>query len=752
MLAIRIGNNDTLVFDSENGELVATLDLPNEPVGGVCWGPDGKQLVTTGPIRLWNWETEKLVKTGPEISRAAVAWRPGRRQIAFPSSDGIKIWDLDSERTVRDLYGHPNIESLCWSPDGKFLASCGLDKSVRIWEVDDRAPLGEKFGEGRNDDLAWDASGQFLVGNSALNFANVWDTKNSELSKRHFSELENLESNRLWAIAINKTDGRGAFGGTNQHVRVWDRSSDKIDVYEGIVGETKALAWAPDGYLAAICWPPHYNLETKSSTPKTSCNLVVWDPAGNLIGGPKATGGGFGMGLDWHPDGSRIATAGLNQTIQIWNSATLELLQEIPMPNPFFENSELRYSPDGSRIATANQNAIFVWDAESGEMLGKLDEIREDFRTVDWTPDGTMLAAGTYDSTSVWDAEHFRLAIKFDWGVQQVRWASDGLRLGVSIGDTIRILDATWGYELEGTVPPDAQASQVNISKSPQRPANPEIVRSNTAQALVSDEWTWSDPIRLSDKVNTEHNEYEPFISHDGLQLYFNSDRPGGAGGYDLYVCNRETKDHDWGPAENLGAVINSPANDEGAHLLADGTSLYFNSNRNGENDLFVSERRDSGEWSVPTALPSPINSNSIEGEPTLSRDGLTLVFVSTRSNKFELFISQRESVDAPWSPPQNPPWLNQPAWQGAPCILDDEIGSVLFFHSANGPRIASRSSSSDLFLISEALPRSEKIGAALSPCLCDDGQTLYFRRLDPNTGTYDIWMSKRVRKAKAKN
>ena len=122
------------------------------------------------------------------------------------------------------------------------------------------------------------------------------------------------------------------------------------------------------------------------------------------------------------------------------------------------------------------------------------------------------------------------------------------------------------------------------------------------------------------------------------------------------------------------------------------------------------------------------------------------MVFVSTRSNRFELFVSQRKSVDARWSPPKNPVWLNTAAWQGGPSIVDDEMGSALIYHSSDGPKIASRRSASESFLISESLYKSEAVGSSMSPCLCNEGRTLYFRRLNPETGTYDIWVSNRLK------
>lgn len=98
--------------------------------------------------------------------------------------------------------------------------------------------------DGRNESIAWDRSGRFLIGNSGRNFANVWDTTTFQVKQRPFAQADDLESNRLWAIAVNQRDGRVAFGGSNSQVRVWDRRDDSVEVYEENVGETKRLAWA----------------------------------------------------------------------------------------------------------------------------------------------------------------------------------------------------------------------------------------------------------------------------------------------------------------------------------------------------------------------------------------------------------------------------------------------------------------------------------------------------------------------------
>ncbi len=64
----------------------------------------------------------------------------------------------------------------------------------------------------------------------------------------------------------------------------------------------------------------------------------------------------------------------------------------------------------------------------------------------------------------------------------------------------------------------------------------------------------WSKTVKLNKNINTKYWESHGFISQDGNQLIFASDRPGGFGGLDLYVSRKINGD--WGPAVNLGPKL----------------------------------------------------------------------------------------------------------------------------------------------------------------------------------------------------
>ncbi|MFH2002103.1 MAG: VWA domain-containing protein [Planctomycetota bacterium] len=97
----------------------------------------------------------------------------------------------------------------------------------------------------------------------------------------------------------------------------------------------------------------------------------------------------------------------------------------------------------------------------------------------------------------------------------------------------------------------------------------------------------WGEPIAL-DALNTEYDELGPELSRDGHYLYFYSNRPGGIGGYDLWV-SRWTGEG-WNTPENLGQGVNSEFNEYGPGLSPDGNQVYFSSNRL-ERELTPEER-----------------------------------------------------------------------------------------------------------------------------------------------------------------
>ncbi len=150
---------------------------------------------------------------------------------------------------------------------------------------------------------------------------------------------------------------------------------------------------------------------------------------------------------------------------------------------------------------------------------------------------------------------------------------------------------------------------------------------------LEGDEWGKDKVIQIAgDSIVIAH----PAISTDELTLYFTSDMAGGIGGKDLWMVSRASKSDEWGKVPvNLGAQINTSADEMYPYIHNDGT-LYFSSNGHiglGGLDIYKAIPKADGTWKVEN-MESPINSNADDFGITFQNDQEKGFFSSSRTVK----------------------------------------------------------------------------------------------------------------------
>ena len=121
----------------------------------------------------------------------------------------------------------------------------------------------------------------------------------------------------------------------------------------------------------------------------------------------------------------------------------------------------------------------------------------------------------------------------------------------------------------------------------------------------------FSDPVILEKHINSPSEEIAACINAEGDVIYFASDRPGGLGGTDIYVC-KKTPSGKWGVALNAGKEINTNQNEDFPNISPDGKTLYFSSTGHtsmGGYDVFkVTLDEATGQWENPKNLGYPVN------------------------------------------------------------------------------------------------------------------------------------------------
>lgn len=169
----------------------------------------------------------------------------------------------------------------------------------------------------------------------------------------------------------------------------------------------------------------------------------------------------------------------------------------------------------------------------------------------------------------------------------------------------------------------------------------------------------WNEAIYLPGNINRpEYNEGAGSVSGDGNTLYFTlCDRPGVIGRCDIYSSER-INDH-WGTPHNLGPPINTEGWESQPSISSDGNTLYFISSRPGGYggfDIWRSEKNYYGNWGAPVNLGPKINTPGNEISPFIHPDNETLYFSSdgwVGMGGKDLFYSRR-GQDGKWQKPVN--------------------------------------------------------------------------------------------------
>lgn len=123
---------------------------------------------------------------------------------------------------------------------------------------------------------------------------------------------------------------------------------------------------------------------------------------------------------------------------------------------------------------------------------------------------------------------------------------------------------------------------------------------------------TWSAVEALPGLINSSYRESSVSITKDGEHLFFASERPGGFGGSDIYVCTKDSRG-EWSKVKNLGSSINTEYDEDGPYIDYEGKTLYFSSKGRkgmGGFDIFKTNllNIDKNEWSDPENMGYPIN------------------------------------------------------------------------------------------------------------------------------------------------
>lgn len=276
---------------------------------------------------------------------------PDGRWLASVGRDrSLRIWNLATGERAHRIHAHGNwCQTVRYSPDGKLLATGGLDRRIRFWNP-----------------LTGDPQGELT---------------------------EHL--NGVHALAFSPDGGRLVSGGRDKLIRIWNLAR-REQTAELPVGD----GWIQSIEFIAAEGPPRFATLAGRDRP-----LRVWSldqaelsHAIEAFARPEGTL----QTMRASPDGRTMAV-GVANLVELWHP--LEKMRMLVLAAHTADVAALAYSPDGRLLATGGvDNRIHIWEVDTGKQLAALDGHRGWVSSLVWTRDMKHLVSGSADaSIIVWN-------------------------------------------------------------------------------------------------------------------------------------------------------------------------------------------------------------------------------------------------------------------------------------------------------------------------------------------------------------
>ncbi len=411
------------VWESAGGRELAAWGWEQDFVTAACWGVGGDEVVLgtgNGGLRLVAVETgdvrAKTELPGSSVTSVAIDRQTGRLAVAT-SDELIRCWTPDR------IFQLPNAETfrpptsdgmtLDWAENGTTLV-CDPNRAPVVLVRPFLRPEPERP-RGRADLIdAWQSPAEPLV--------RVIPTPGQALALQIDGEKQlPLRLSEKAAAFLTRSSSAwdptgsrfASIENRRQAVGTWHAASGAklADISLGKQGPAWFVAWRPDGAALAVA--------------VEKGPILVFGPTGERLAEVPAPAWAQ---CAWSPDGKHLLVTSSEAPV-IWEVSPVRR-RHVLATQAEGSSGTGGWSPDGRRVAVAGYDrAVRVWDADTGRELLDLRGHSDYIRSCDWSPDGSRLVTGGVDGTvRVWDTASGIELLTIEGG-REACWSADGTQL-----------------------------------------------------------------------------------------------------------------------------------------------------------------------------------------------------------------------------------------------------------------------------------------------------------------------------------
>lgn len=317
ILAIGVNYGTVLLWDIATHHQISEIltGNVNNPISGLAFSPDGKNLATAGQtiVQVWDMSTRRQIGDSFTDGGAAlsVVFGPDSRTLAIATDYIVRLWDVVTHRQViSPLAGHSDfVFSVAFSPDSKTLASASNDKTVRLWDADTNRQIGDPITDqtGFVSNAAFSTDGKTITTAEPVLVLSQWDVT----THRRINDLFTDEVNIRTIVAFSSDGKIAALVDSDHSVQLWDVVNHRR-IGDPLIGHSD--------YLFGLAFSPNGNILATASGDQT---VRLWDvDTSRQIGDPITDQTDFAYSIAFSPDGRTLAVAGADYALRLWDVAT----------------------------------------------------------------------------------------------------------------------------------------------------------------------------------------------------------------------------------------------------------------------------------------------------------------------------------------------------------------------------------------------------------------------------------------------